>query len=67
MVFTQAINAQETYSRIFDLDTNASRNYLKDMEIVNNTIYSISTQFCDQDSINPECTILAKFPIRPAC
>ncbi len=53
-------SAQETFSRIYDLDTNAIRNYAKDLAFFDDEIYLATVQFCDADAAYIECSVLTK-------
>lgn len=60
LVWSQ-LNGQNTFSEIYDFDNKANRNYIKDFQLVDNKIITLSTQFCDQDSLHIECGVISKF------
>lgn len=60
LVVTQSYS-QETYSKVIDLDGDASRNYIRDMVTVGDEIIIQSIQFCSTDTSNFVCGSLTKF------
>ena len=55
-----SLSAQETLNRVYDLDENIPRNYFRDMLVINNDIFTLTTIFCPKDTIYLECTALTK-------
>lgn len=60
LVVTQTY-CQETYSKVIDLDGDASRNLTKDMILFDGQIVTLSTQFCDYDTSSVECAMFGSF------
>ncbi len=54
------LSAQQTFNRVYDLDENIPRNYFRDMLVVNDGIFTLTTIFCDQDTTYYECAALTK-------
>lgn len=55
------LSGQVTYSKVYDFDKAALRNYIRDMIVVDDNIITQLIQFCPQDSIYFVCGTLAKF------
>lgn len=55
------VYSQETYSNMIDVDTNASRNYIRDMVLVEDEIVTQSIQFCSQDTLSYVCGSMTLF------
>ena len=55
------VYGQETYSKVIDIDVDASRNYIRDMIMMEDKIITQSIQFCSQDTSNFVCGIMSKF------
>lgn len=49
------VNAQETLHKLIDIDSNASRNYIRDMILVDGNPIIQSLQFCNQDTTTFTC------------
>lgn len=60
LVMSISLSAQSTFNKIYDLDENALRNYFRDMLVVNDDIFTLTTIFCDQDTTYYECAALTK-------
>lgn len=55
------IYSQNTFSKIYDLDSNAIRNYTHDLFVNNDELYVYSTTFCDlDDTLDATCLTLTK-------
>lgn len=56
------VYGQNTYSKIYDVDPDATRNYLHDFEILSDNIFTYSTTFCKiEDSLHTTCVALSKY------
>jgi len=62
LVLALPSSGQNTFSRIYDADSEALRNYLIDFEVLGNNIYTYSTLFCElEDSLDATCVALIKY------
>jgi len=63
-VFTSVfLNGQQTFSKIYDLNSSAIKNYMLDMELYEDKIFVLSFQFCYNDSTYSNCTALSEFDL----
>ena len=63
LVASISLSSQDTFNRVYDLDENVPRNYFKDMLVVDDDIFTLTTIFCDYDTTYFECTALTKHDI----
>jgi|GEM_PF-3118425 len=60
LIISTSLSSQETFNRVYDLEENIPGNYFRDMLVVNDDIFTLTTIFCTQDTNYLECAALTK-------
>ncbi len=55
-----SLNSQNTYSKVFDLEETAFRNYMINFNMLNDTLIMYTGHFCNAGTVYRECTYMSK-------
>lgn len=64
LIIGATLNAQNTFSKKIDLDSNALRNYVNDLKTIDNNVILTSSSLCALGTSDVACLNLSKFSIK---
>lgn len=66
VVFSIPLFGQNTFSKIYDVDTNAIRNQIRDFTVIDNHLFTYSATYCPfiSDSLYRSCISLTKYDLQ---